>query len=47
MTTSGTEVIFEPITFKFSKPLVYEQITPEIIRDKVVYIQVCVEVTAS
>jgi len=40
VTESGAEAIFEPIKFKFTKPLVYEPINNDTIQDKVIYFQV-------
>ncbi|KAF6039675.1 hypothetical protein EB796_002018 [Bugula neritina] len=43
VTESGAEAIFEPIKFKFTKPLVYEPINNDTIQDKVIYFQVMVK----
>jgi len=40
VTESGAEAIFEPIKFKFTKPLVYEPINNDTIQNKVIYFQV-------
>ena len=40
ITDGDIEVIYKPVSFKFSRPLIYEEITPETVREKVILIQV-------
>lgn len=37
---AGEDVVFQPVTFKFSKPLAYENISRETVENKVILLQV-------